>query len=374
MRRMIVPVLLALFAELAAADDPVVPEVDAKAFFLVDASSGSVLAESNASEPLHPASLTKLMTAYLAFAALDAGDVALQDPVPVSEKAWRARGSRMFIEVDTEVAFVDLLRGLIVQSGNDAAIALAEHLAGSEEAFVAAMNETAAALGMNDTSFQNANGLPARGHISTARDLARLANVLIEDFPEYYSYYSEREYTYNDIQQHNRNELLWRDESVDGLKTGYTSAAGYCLVSSAERDGMRLVAVVLGSTSAAARTAGSMALLDFGFESYETHKLYSRGEAVARARVWKGKRDSLDLGPADDVYVTVPRGEYGKIMASAALTMELIAPLEIDQAVGELAVSLGEQELFVLPLVALEGVREGWLLTRFADGIALWFD
>jgi D-alanyl-D-alanine carboxypeptidase (penicillin-binding protein 5/6) len=280
----------------------------------------------------------------------------------------------MFIEVGTEVAYGDLLRGLIIQSGNDAAIALAEHLAGSEEAFVQRMNETGVLLGMTGTTYRNTNGLPARGHVSTAKDMAVLSRALIDRFPQYYSYYSEREFTYNEITQHNRNALLWRDDSVDGLKTGYTAAAGYCLVSSAERDGMRLIAVVFGASTADERTTSSIQLLDYGFDAYETHKLYSRGEAVAQARVFKGSLDTLALGPAEDVYVTVPRGEYSSIDASAALTAELIAPLGQFQEVGELEISLGEQPIARLPLVALEPVKEGWLLTRVADGVALWFD
>jgi len=350
------------------------PAIDAKSYYLVDAASGVVLAESQSTEQLDPASLTKLMTAYLAFDALAQEAVTLNDLVPVSEKAWRAPGSRMFIEVDTEVSLDDLLRGLIVQSGNDAAIALAEHLSGSVESFVEAMNQMAASLGMSSTTYRNANGLPARGHVSTARDTAVLAQALIEDFPEFYSRYSEREFTYNEIRQHNRNALLWLDDSVDGLKTGYTRAAGYCLVSSAERDGMRLIAVVFGALTADARTEGSIALLDYGFESFETHKLYSGGEAIAQARVWKGNLDTLALGTADDVFVTVPRGEYEKLGASAALTTELVAPLVRNQAVGELEISLGDQSVSLLPLVALETVEQGWLLTRVADGISLWFE
>jgi D-alanyl-D-alanine carboxypeptidase (penicillin-binding protein 5/6) len=371
---------LLLFAALilglgrAAANDAPLLTIDAKAYYLIDAASNTVLAESNATEQLNPASLTKLMTAYLAFEALERGDATLSDLVLISEKAWRAPGSRMFIEVGSEVAYGDLLRGLIIQSGNDAAIALAEYLAGSEEAFVQRMNETGVSLGMTGTTYRNTNGLPARGHVSTARDMAVLSRALIDRYPQYYSYYSEREFTYNEITQHNRNALLWRDDSVDGLKTGYTAAAGYCLVSSAERDGMRLIAVVFGASTADARTTSSLQLLDYGFDAYETHKLYSRGEAVAQARVFKGSLDTLALGPAEDVYVTVPRGEYSSIDASAALTAELIAPVGQFQEVGELEISLGEAPIARLPLVALEPVKEGWLLTRVADGVALWFD
>ena len=350
------------------------PAIDAKAYYLVDASSGVVLAESAADEQLDPASLTKLMTAYLAFQAVETGAVALNDLVHVSEKAWRATGSRMFIEVDSDVAFDDLLRGLIVQSGNDAAIAIAEHLSGSVDAFVAQMNIAAQALGMAGTSYRNPNGLPARDHVSTAKDTALLARALIQEYPQYYSRYSEREFTYNDITQHNRNALLWLDDSVDGLKTGYTRAAGYCLVSSAARDGMRLIAVVFGSSTADARTAGSLALLNHGFDSFETHKLYDRGQSVAQARVFKGDIDVLNLGPAEDVYVTLPRGAAIELAASAALTTEIVAPLARDQAVAELELRLAGDIIASLPLVTLDAVEEGWLLSRLADSVSLWLD
>jgi len=374
MARWFVISLLLLCLEPALAEGPALPAVDAKAYFLVDASSGKVLAESNATDQLDPASLTKLMTAYLTFEALARAEVTLEDRVPVSEKAWRASGSRMFIEVDTEVLLGDLLRGLIIQSGNDAAIALSEYLAGSEEAFVERMNDTARRLGMTGTTYRNPNGLPANGHVSTAGDTALLARALIDEFPEYYSLYSEREFTYNQITQHNRNALLWRDGGVDGLKTGYTRAAGYCLASSAERDGMRLIAVVFGSSTPDARTESSMALLDYGFDAFETHKLYARGEAVAQARVFKGNLDMLPIGPAEDVFVTVPRGQYPTLDASAALTTDLVAPVDLDQPVGELEISLSGERIAQWPLVALEAVREGWLLTRVTDGVALWFD
>ncbi|MGD8340822.1 MAG: D-alanyl-D-alanine carboxypeptidase family protein [Gammaproteobacteria bacterium] len=350
------------------------PAIDAKSYYLVDASSGVVLAEENAAESLDPASLTKLMTAYLAFESLESGEISLAEPVVVSEKAWREPGSRMFIEVNSEVAVDDLLRGLIVQSGNDAAIALAEHIAGSEEAFVERMNAAATALGMSGTVYRNPNGLPARGHFSTAADMATLARALIRDFPEHYSRYSEREFTYNEIRQHNRNALLWLDQSVDGLKTGYTRAAGYCLVSSAERDGMRLIAVVFGASTPDLRTEGSMALLNYGFDAFETHKLYSVGQPIAQARVWKGSLDMLALGATEDVFVTVPRGEYQNLGASAALTTDLVAPLDRNQAVGELEIRLGDERLYQYPLVALEPVGEGWFLSRMTDSISLWLD
>jgi D-alanyl-D-alanine carboxypeptidase (penicillin-binding protein 5/6) len=229
-------------------------------------------------------------------------------------------------------------------------------------------------LGMTGTLYYNANGLPVAGHVSTARDTAILASAIIDSFPQYYSFYSEREFTFNEITQHNRNALLWRDDSVDGLKTGYTQAAGYCLVSSADRDGMRLIGVVFGASTADARTESSLKLLDYGFDAFETHRLYARGEAIAQARVFKGNLDLLTVGPADDVYVTVPRGQYSNIAANAALTAELVAPLAEQDAVGELEISLGGEPVTVVPLVALESVKEGWLLTRVADGVALWLD
>jgi D-alanyl-D-alanine carboxypeptidase (penicillin-binding protein 5/6) len=362
--------VLVTFAGLAAADDVAVPTVDAKAYYLMDASTGTVLAESNATTQLSPASLTKLMTAYLAFEALENGSVGLHDPVTISEKAWRAPGSRMFIEVDTEVELDDLLHGLIIQSGNDAAIAIAEYLAGSEDAFVEKMNQTAASLGMDGTTYRNTNGLPASGHVSTARDMALLAQTLIERFPQYYSLYSQREFTYNQITQHNRNALLWRDANVDGLKTGYTASAGYCLVSSAEREGMRLIAVVFGATTADARTETSLALLNYGFDAYETHTLYTRGQAVARADVDHGATQELPLGPAADVVVTVPRGEYEHLAATAVLTSKLTAPLDRDQVVGQLEISLGDEPITTLPLIALQAVAEGRILSRVAG----WFD
>ena len=358
----------------ALAQDIPLPAVDGKSWYLTDAQSGAVLAESRATESLDPASLTKLMTAYLAFKALAEGEVALPDLVPVSEKAWRAPGSRMFIEVDTEVTFDDLLHGLIIQSGNDAAIAIAEHLAGSEEAFVAQMNEAAAALGMTGTTYRNTNGLPARGHVSTARDMAVLARAIIEEFPQYYPLFSEREFTYNTIPQYNRNDLLGQDDSVDGLKTGYTREAGYCLVSSAMRDGRRLIAVIFGSTSDSARAESSMALLEYGFDAFETHRLYARGDAVAEARVFKGSEDTLALGPAADVVVTVPRGSYATLVASAALSADLVAPVSLDQVVGEIEVRLDGERIAVQPLVTLTEAHRGFILSRVADSVALWFD
>jgi D-alanyl-D-alanine carboxypeptidase (penicillin-binding protein 5/6) len=351
---------------------PPAPALAAKSYYLIDASSGTVLAESAARERLEPASLTKLMTAYAAFKTLDAGQIRLDDMVQVSEKAWRTLGSRMFIEVATEVSVEDLLRGMIVQSGNDASIALAEHIAGSVPAFVELMNEYALALGMADTVYRNPTGLPATEHLSSAHDSAILARAIIREFPEYYRWYSEREYTYNSIKQHNRNALLWRDESVDGLKTGYTESAGYCLVSSARRSGMRLIAVVMGTPTAEARTDVSEALLEYGFRHFETHKIYARGEQVAKTRVWKGAPSIVALGLSDDLYVTIPRGRYPELAATMELEKTLVAPVDEAAQVGEVQVSFEGRSLAVLPLVSLHAVPTAGLWTRLSDEIHLW--
>lgn len=348
------------------------PPIPARAYLLVDHLTGTVLAEHNADERLPPASLTKLMTAYVVFEALRDGRLTLEERVPISEKAWRMRGSRMFIEVGNEVAVEDLLRGLLVQSGNDASVALAERLAGSERAFVEMMNDRAAALGMGASVFRNSTGLPAPGHLSTARDLAQLAEAILAHYPEHRGLYAEREFTYNGIRQHNRNRLLRRDASVDGLKTGYTSSAGYCLVGTATRSGARLVAVVLGAETPAARLDAGQRLLDYGFEAFETHKLFAAGEPLTAARVWKGVADSAPVGLAHDVYVTIPRGAYEALSAVMRLQAELIAPLEPELTIGEVNVSLQGRPLMTTPLVVLEPVSRGGAWTRFKDQVLMW--
>jgi D-alanyl-D-alanine carboxypeptidase (penicillin-binding protein 5/6) len=365
---------LAFAARGVAAEVPIPapPQIGAKSHLLMEFSSRKVLAEEAADEPVHPASLTKLMTAYVVFVALAEGRIGLDDQVLVSEKAWRTKGSRMFIEVGTQVGVEDLLRGMIIQSGNDASVALAEHIAGSEEAFVGLMNQHAASLGMTGSSFKNPTGLPAEDHHMTARDVAALAAAIIGEFPEYYRYYSEREFTYNEIRQHNRNSLLWRDDSVDGLKTGHTDAAGYCLVTSAERDGMRLISVLLGSTSPQVRADATQALLGYGFRFFETHKLYSSGDAITTARVWKGTPEAADLGLADDLYVTIPRGRYEALSAVMDLNTDLVAPIDAQAVVGAVRVSLDGEPVSDVPLVVLSGVAEAGLLTRLKDELMLW--
>jgi D-alanyl-D-alanine carboxypeptidase (penicillin-binding protein 5/6) len=381
MRKSLAPTLLSPLLALwlcAAAAEPTVipapPAVNAKAHILMDAWSGQVLAENNADERLEPASLTKLMTAYTVFRELKAGNIALTDRVRVSKKAWRTGGSRMFIEVNSEVKVEDLLRGMIVQSGNDASVALAEHVAGSEEAFADLMNHHAQRLGMSHSHFVNSMGLPAPEHYSSARDMALVTQAIIREFPDYYGLYSELEYTYNGITQPNRNRLLRWEESVDGVKTGYTKAAGYCLVASAERDSMRLVSVVLGTESQSARFRVSQALLNWGFRFYETHRLYAAGQPVSRVRVWKGDSERLDIGPLDDIYVTVPRGQYDRLDASMEIRDSIIAPIDKGAALGSVQVVLDDEPVAEQPLVALNGVAEGGLWRKLVDSGLMWFE
>ena len=352
---------------------PAPPQLGVKSYILIDHATGGVIADSNPDEVLEPASLTKLMTAYTAFKSLGDGQIALDDEVRVSERAWGTEGSRTFIDVGSTVSVEDLLQGMIVQSGNDASVALAEHVAGSEEVFADLMNFYAGQLGMESSSFRNSTGLPDPDHYMTARDAAAVARAIIAEFPEYYGWYSQREFTYNDIEQFNRNSLLWRDESVDGLKTGYTEAAGYCLVTSAERSGMRLVSVVMGSHSAEARANDSQALLNYGFRFFETYRLYSSGDEVTTARVWKGDIDSVSLGVAEDYFLTIPKGRYDSLDSETTLDSELTAPIEAGATLGAVTISMNGEELAVLPLVALADVGEAGLWQRIKDEISLWF-
>lgn len=349
------------------------PPLSFKSHYLVDFNTNKVLAASAPDARLPPASLTKLMTAYVVFDALRDGRIRLDDRVLVSEKAWRMGGSQMFLEVGTEVVVEDLLRGLLVQSGNDAAVALAEHVSGSVDAFVAEMNAAAESLGMRNTYFRNPHGLHARDHYTSARDLAVLAHAIIEEFPAFYGLYAEREFTYNAIAQSNRNALLWRDPSVDGLKTGYTSQAGYCLVTSAQRGGMRLIAVVLGAPTPRARNDGAAKLLDWGFANFETHKLYSAGQELDLARVWGGDSPYARLGLKEDIYVTIPRGGYEKLAASMEVLAQLAPPLLSGTQVGRVKISFGETPLVESPLVVLGNVLDGGVWARVRDELqSLW--
>ncbi len=369
------PALLAPVPTLAASlPVPSPPIIGAKSYIVVDSVTGYELASLNPDERLAPASLTKLMTAYTVFRALRGGQLDLADEITVSEKAWRTPGSRMFIEVGTRVSVEDLLLGMIVQSGNDASVALAEHVAGTEGVFAELMNRQAAELGMRGSRFRNATGLPAEGHYTTARDMAILARAIVEEFPDYYRWYSVREFTYNDIRQPNRNTLLWRDESVDGMKTGHTDDAGYCLVSSAERDGMRIIAVVLGTASERSRIDGSQALLNYGFRFFETRLLFRAGEQVAKTRVWKAAEEFTGLGLPDDLYVTVPRGSYDELESVLNVPAVVTAPVAKGQPLAELSVSLNGKPLLSEPLRALTANPSGSLWQRTRDSVRLWFE
>ena len=355
---------------------PGAPELSARNFLLMDFNTGQVLAEKAADRRVEPASLTKLMTAYVTFRELNAGRARLSDLVTVSKKAWRTGGSRMFINVNSKVKIEDLLQGMIVQSGNDASVALAEHLAGDEATFAAEMTRQAQRLGMTNSHFENSTGLPSERHYASARDVGILATALIREFPEYYRWYSQREYTYNDIRQFNRNKLLWRDASADGLKTGYTQNAGYCLVSSAQRDGMRLIAVVMGAQNAKVRVAESRTLLNYGFRFFVSKRMATAGEAVtgAIAKVWKGAQDQVPVAAAQDIYVTVPRGAVGDLGVRLDLQSPLIAPLSTEQTIGAFSVTLGEQVIAQSPLQPSHDIQQGGLWRRTKDAVRLWFE
>ncbi len=375
-----IPFLLLYSASYAVTmPTPAAPVIGAKSYLVIDSKTGHEVAALDADSQLAPASLTKLMTTYVVFSALKQGQITLAEEVTVSEKAWRTEGSRMFIEVGTRVSIEDLMLGMIVQSGNDASVALAEHIAGSESVFAEMMNQHAAALGMHASHFRNATGLPAENHVTTARDLATLARALIEEFPEYYKWHSIKEFTYpkgtdKDITQSNRNSLLWRDDSVDGLKTGHTEDAGYCLVASAQRDGMRIISVVLGTSSTKARADGSQALINYGFRFFETHLLFKAGHEISTARVWKSANEYSRLGVLEDLYITVRRGSYDKLESTLDIPAIVTAPIASGQPVAELSISFEGDELLRVPLRALDDNPEGSFWQRTKDGISLWFE
>jgi len=353
---------------------PAPPIIGAKSYLVIDAQTGQELASLNPDTPLAPASLTKLMTEYVVYDALKQGQIRLEDEVTISEKAWRMPGSRMFVEVGKRVAIKDLLLGMIVQSGNDASVALAEHIAGTEAVFAEMMNQHAARLGMLSSHFMNATGLPDDGHVTTARDLATLARAIIEEFPDYYAWHAIKEFSFNDIKQSNRNSLLWRDPSVDGLKTGHTEDAGYCLVSSAERDGMRIISAVMGTASAKARTDGSQALLNYGFRFFETRLLFKAGEEITTTRVWKSANETSRLGVLEDLYITVRRGTYDQLESILDIPAIVEAPVAAGQPLAELRISLGEDELLKTPLRGLDDNPEGSFWQRTRDSVSLWFE
>ncbi|MDC1288179.1 D-alanyl-D-alanine carboxypeptidase [Gammaproteobacteria bacterium] len=357
----------------AAKPIPNPPELNATSYFLVDFDSGRVLAEKNPDDPVEPASITKLMTAYLVDKAIADGDIALEEMVTISEKAWRMQGSKMFVEVGKQVAVEDLLKGLIIQSGNDASVALAEHIAGSESAFAGYMNHQAKLLGMDNTNYVNATGWPDENHYSSARDIAILTRAIIDEFPESYRLYKEREYTFNKIRQFNRNRLLWRDDSVDGVKTGHTEAAGFCLVASAEREDMRLISVVLGTNSDKSRTQSSQSLLNYGFRYFETHKLYRADEVLKATRIWYGDQEQVSLGVGKDIYITIPRGRYRDLDASMEIDGEISAPIESGQSLGQVNIKLDDDLILSESIVAMQAVNEGSLIDQALDKIKLMF-
>ena len=366
--------ILVAGAGLAAAKPiPDPPTIDASSYILVDFDSGRVLAEKEPDKPVEPASITKLMTAYLVDKAIADGDIALDEMVTISEKAWRMQGSKMFVEVGKQVSVEDLLKGLIIQSGNDASIALAEHVAGSEDAFVGYMNHQANLLGMSNTNFTNSTGWPDENHYSTARDIALLTRAVIRDFPETYRLYREKEYTFNDIRQFNRNRLLWRDETVDGVKTGHTESAGWCLVASARRGDMRLVSVVTGTESDQARTQASQALLNYGYRFFETHRLYRAEDILKTARIWYGEQEQVSMGVGKDIYITIPRGRYRDLDASMEIDSEIAAPVARGQQLGQVNIRLDDELIVSEQIVAMQAVAEGSLFTRALDSIKLMF-
>ncbi|MEM7019197.1 MAG: D-alanyl-D-alanine carboxypeptidase family protein [Pseudomonadota bacterium] len=347
------------------------PPLAATSYILLDYDSGEVLVEQNADMQAAPASLTKLMTAYIVFSELKAGRLTLTDKIVVSQKARDMGGSRMFLEVGSTVSLEELLKGMIVQSGNDATVVLAEHVAGSEAGFATLMNQYADKLGLKNTRYANSSGMPAEMHHTTAKDMAKMARALIRDFPDYYPLYSEKEYTYNKIRQLNRNLLLWRDESVDGVKTGYTEEAGYCLVASAKRENMRLISAVMGTESKEARAEESRKLLNYGFRFFETHRLYQAKSVLQHAEVWQGAADTIGLGLAKPLFITIPRGEYDNLKAVLHVNKPLIAPLAAGHMYGRLEVSLNSKPVANRPLVALSSVGEGDFFRQMVDYLLL---
>lgn len=380
MRKYLIIVSSLFFAHWVTAAPSVIPappHIGASGYILIDADSGRVITEKNADEQLPPASLTKLMTSYVLSYELAEGNVANTDMVTISKNAWAqnpvfAGSSLMWIEVGKQVNLKDLHKGIVISSGNDASVAVAEHLAGSESAFADVMNQHAGLLGMTGSHFVNAHGLPDPEHYMTARDLATLSKAILK-YPEEYALYSQPDYTYNNIRQTNRNRLLWKDDSVDGLKTGHTEEAGFCLVTSAKRNSMRLISVVMGAKSESGREAESQKLLEYGFRYFETHQLYSKGDELTAAKIWAGDSDTVSLGVERDIYLTIPRGKHKDIEAVMDLTEFIKAPVSAGKEYGELVIRLDGEELLREPLFALESIEQGGLFKRLWDAIVLFF-
>lgn len=353
---------------------PAAPKIKASSYLLLDHDSGRILAAHNIDQPLSPASLTKIMTAYVVASELEAGRLSLDEKVTVSEKAWKMPGSRMFIEVGKDVKVSDLLKGVIIQSGNDASVALAEHVSGSEDVFAQVMNQHARRLGMKNTNYINSTGLPDEQHFTTASDLSLLAAAIIRDFPEIYALHAVKNFTFNDIKQENRNKLLWNDKSVDGIKTGHTEDAGFCLVASAIRDKMRLISIVLGTGSSKSREQSNQALLNYGFRFYETKKIFDAGATVTTARIWKGESETVELGLDNNLYVTIPRGHFSGLNKVFDLPKKITAPLNRGEELGHLKLTLAGEELLTKPLVVLKNINEANIFGRLKDDIRLIFE
>ncbi len=343
------------------------PPLEASSYYLMDYESGQTIAAYKADQPVPPASLTKIMTVYVAFRELADGRLQINDAVPISEKAWRTVGSRMFLEPNKPATVGELLKGIIIQSGNDASVALAEHISGNEATFAQLMNQTAQGLGLKNTNFQNSMGLPSAEHYSSAHDLAVLTRALIREYPEYYEWHSEKEYTYNNITQRNRNKLLWRDPTVDGVKTGHTEEAGYSLVASARRDGRRLISIVTGTKSTNARANANQALLNYGFRFFSTRKLYAASEPIAEPRIWMGKDETLPIGLNKDLYVTAPSRHIEQLDSVIEIDPDITAPVEKGQALGTIKVKLDDSIIAKQALVALQAMPEGGFIRRLYD-------
>lgn len=358
-------------AENAEIATPPAPTIDASAYILQDFHTGKVLAENNADAGLGPASLTKIMTVYVVFKELSNGHLHLDDMATISEKAWKTPGSRMFIELGNQVSVEDLLKGVIIQSGNDASVALAEHVAGHETTFADMMNQHAARLGMTNSHFKNSDGLSMEDHYTSARDLAILTAALIKEFPDYYRWFAEREFTFNKITQQNRNKLLSRDESVDGVKTGFTDEAGYCLVASALREDMRLISVVMGAKSTKARANQNQNLLNYGFRFFESHRLYQGKTPLQEARIWKGASKTIPLGLAEDIFATIPRRHYNDLKAVITVDKIITAPVEEGAKLGSVKVTLKDDVIADKDLIALKSVDKGNIFRRLYDGVMI---
>jgi len=358
-------------AENTEISTPPAPTIAASAYILQDFHTGKVLAENNADARLAPASLTKIMTVYVVFKELTSGHLHLDDLVTISEKAWKTSGSRMFVELGNQVKIEDLLKGVIIQSGNDASVALAEHVGGNENTFADMMNQHAKRLGMVNSHFKNSDGLPIEDHYTTARDLAILTSALIEEFPEYYRWFSQKEFTFNNITQQNRNKLLSRDESVDGVKTGFTDDAGYCLVASALREEMRLISVVMGAKNANARANENQTLINYGFRFFESHRLYQGKTSLNEARIWKGESKVIPLGLAEDIYVTIPRRQYKDLKAVVTVDKKITAPVEEGAKLGSVKVTLNDTVIVDKDLVALKSVEQGNIFQRLSESVLM---